>query len=402
MHKRTVSVFIAAAVVVLSAAACSSSGNSNSSSSGGSSSASAAATGSTVSVVVPCQVTGPVPYPECASSVQAYFDQVNASGGVDGHKLTAIICDTQDSAVTEVDCLKSGVANPSVVAFVGHTGFSPSTDKGMADIGILANTPALTTAPMDFTVGSFSGTTGGDSGAKLIQQLLLAKGIDKPGMIACTLEGCIDDEKGAQAFYAPHGISVKIVTASLTAVDLTPQMTALQHAGVNLVDIAEGTGGVVGAIKAAVGLSYTPSFNLSYSADSAEVLTQLPDAPNVWVPTMFNPAASARAPYTQLMNTYIGTGKWSLSYAGLNAYLGAQAFVDDLKGISGPITRASVLAGMKKITNFSSPLLGAPIDFATAPVAAYPAIYNWYWFAAQVKNKALVPVGGAVDMASGA
>lgn len=399
MRKRTVSVFIAAAVVVLSAAACSSSGSSSSAASGGSS---AAATGSTISVVVPCQVTGPVPYPECASSVQAYFDQVNATGGVNGHKLNAIICDTQDSAVTEVDCLKSGVGNSSVVAFVGHTGFTPSTDKGMADIAILANTPALTTAPNDFTLGSFSGTTGGDTGAKLIQQLLLAKGISKPGIIACTLEGCIADVKGTQAFYAPHGISVKVVTASLTVVDLTPQMTALQHAGVNLVNVAEGTGGVAGAIKAAVGLGYTPSFNLSYSADSAEVLTQLPSAPNVYVPTMFNPAVSARAAYSQMMNTYIGTGKWSLSYAGLNAYLGAQAFVDDVKGISGPITRASVLAGMKKITDFSSPLLGAPIDFAKAPVAAYPAIYNWYWYAAQVKNQALVPMGGAVNMASGA
>jgi hypothetical protein len=117
---------------------------------------------------------------------------------------------------------------------------------------------------------------------------------------------------------------------------------------------------------------------------------------------MFNPAASARAAYSQLMNTNIGTDKWSLSYAGLNAYLGAQAFVDDIKGISGPITRTSVLAGMKKITNFSSPLLGAPIDFAQAPVAAYPAIYNWYWYAAQVKTHALVPVGSAVNMAPGA
>jgi len=398
MRKRNVSIFIAAAVVVLSAAACSSSGSSSAASGG----SSAAATGSTISVVVPCQVTGPVPYPECASSVQAYFDQVNAAGGVNGHKLNAVICDTQDSAVTEVDCLKSGVSNPSVVAFVGHTGFTPSTDTGIADIGILANTPALTMAPNDFTLGSFSGTTGGDSGAKLIQQVLLAKGISKPGIIACTLEGCIADVKGTQAFYAPHGISVKVVTASLTAVDLTPQMTALQHAGVNLVNVAEGTGGVVGAIKAAGGLGYTPSFNLSYSADSAEVLTQLPAAPNIYVPTMFNPMSSARAAYSQMMNTYIGTGKWSLSYAGLNAYLGAQAFVDDLKGISGPVTRASVLAGMKKITDFSSPLLGAPIDFAKAPVAAYPAIYNWYWYAAQVKNQALVPMGGAVNMASGA
>jgi len=77
--------------------------------------------------------------------------------------------------------------------------------------------------------------------------------------------------------------------------------------------------------------------------------------------------------------------------------------VADLKGISGPVTRASVLAGMKKITSFSSPLLGMPIDFAqTGAVATYPSIYNWYWFPAQVKNHALVPTGGAVNMAPSA
>jgi hypothetical protein len=103
------------------------------------------------------------------------------------------------------------------------------------------------------------------------------------------------------------------------------------------------------------------------------------------------------------MNTYIGTGKWTMSYYGLNGYLAAQVFVDDLKGISGPVTRASVLAGMKKITDFSSPLLGAPIDFAQpAPVAAYPGIYNWYWYPALVQNHVLVVTGAAVNMTSGA
>jgi hypothetical protein len=170
-----------------------------------------------------------------------------------------------------------------------------------------------------------------------------------------------------------------------------------------MVAVAEGTGGISGAMKAASSLDYTPAFNLSYAADDAQVLTQLPDVPNVYVPTPFNPAPSARAPYTQMMNTYIGTGKWTMSYYGLNGYLAAQVFVDDLKGISGPVTRASVLAGMKKITDFSSPLLGAPIDFAQpAPVAAYPGIYNWYWYPALVQNHVLVVTGAAVNMTSGA
>ena len=400
MSKRTPFIFLAAAAIVVSAAACSSTSSSGSASAG--TTGGSAASGSTVLVSVPCQISGPVPTPECATSVQAYFDQVNAAGGVNGHKLKAVTCDTQDSPVTEANCLKSATANPAIVAFVGH-GNSTTTPASIADIGTLALTPAMSAAPNDFALSSFSGPTSGDTGSILLYQFLLGKGFGKPGVLACTgFIGCTTDIKGAQAFYAQKGITVKVVTAGITAVDLTPQVTSLQHAGVNMVAVAEGTGGIAGAMKAASSLNYAPAFNLSYAADDAQVLTQLPNVPNVYVPTPFNPAASARAAYTQMMNTYIGTGKWTMSYYGLNGYLAAQVFVDDLKGISGPVTRASVLAGMKKITNFSSPLLGAPIDFATSPVAAYPAIYNWYWYAAQVKNQALVPAGGAVNMAPGA
>jgi branched-chain amino acid transport system substrate-binding protein len=402
MHKKTVSAFVAVVAVIVLAAGCSSSGSGSSTGSAGAS-ASAAPSASTISVSVTCPISGPNPVPECATSVQAYFDQVNAGGGVDGHKLKAVICDTQLNPVTEADCLKNAIANPSIVAFVGHGNLVVSPDTAIADIGTFTLTPAMSMAPNDFALSSYAGTTGGALGSILLQQLLLDKGFRKPGIIACSVTGCINDVKGAQAFYATKGITVKAVTAANTAVDLTPQMTSLQHAGVNAVQIAEPTVGIVGALKAAGGLGYTPAFNLSFTADDTQTLAQLPAVPNLYVPTPFNPAPSARSAYTQLMNTYIGTGKWTMSVYGLNGYLSAQVFVADLKGISGPITRASVLAGMKKVTDFSSPLLGMPIDFAqTGPVAKYPSIYNWYWYPAQVSNHALVPTGGAVNMAPSA
>ena len=118
MSKRTPFIFLAAAAIVVSAAACSSTSSSGSASAG--TTGGSAASGSTVLVSVPCQISGPVPTPECATSVQAYFDQVNAAGGVNGHKLKAVTCDTQDSPVTEANCLKSATANPAIVAFVGH------------------------------------------------------------------------------------------------------------------------------------------------------------------------------------------------------------------------------------------------------------------------------------------
>src|ERR1700727_778992 len=109
MNKRDPFIFIAAAAVIAAAAACSSTSSSGSASAGTTSSA---ASGSTISVSVPCQISGAVPTPECATSVQAYFDQVNAAGGVNGHKLQAVTCDTQDNPVTEANCIKGATANP--------------------------------------------------------------------------------------------------------------------------------------------------------------------------------------------------------------------------------------------------------------------------------------------------
>jgi branched-chain amino acid transport system substrate-binding protein len=107
MHKRTVSVFMAVVAVIVLATAC----GSSSSTSSGSAKASGGTSASTISVSVPCPISGPNPVPECATSVQAYFDQVNAAGGVNGHKLKAVICDTQLNPVTEADCLKNAIAD---------------------------------------------------------------------------------------------------------------------------------------------------------------------------------------------------------------------------------------------------------------------------------------------------
>src|ERR1700733_2930639 len=215
MHKRTVSAFVAVVAVIVLAAACSSSG-SGSSPGQASASASAAPSASTISVSVTCPISGPNPVPECATSVQAYFDQVNAGGGVNGHKLKAVICDTQLNPVTEADCLKNAIANPSIVAFVGHGNLVVSPDTAIADIGTFTLTPAMSMAPNDFALSSYAGTTGGALGSILLQQLLLDKGFRKPGIIACSVTGCINDVKGAQAFYATKGITVKAVTAANT------------------------------------------------------------------------------------------------------------------------------------------------------------------------------------------
>ena len=97
-----------------------------------------------------------------------------------------------------------------------------------------------------------------------------------------------------------------------------------------------------------------------------------------------------------MMNKYIGSGKWKMSSQGLNAWLAVQAFVDDVKTISGPITRQSVLAGMAHLTDFTSPLLGNAMDFSKSGPADAPAYRRSAYFIAKVINHQLVTQGGEV------
>jgi branched-chain amino acid transport system substrate-binding protein len=389
LRRNVVRNMVGAACILCFIVACSSSSSSSTSTT-----TSAAASGKTLTVEVPCQITGPEVEPECATSVEAYFDMINAAGGVNGYMLKVVTCDTQTNPVLDANCTKSAVANPAVVALVGRGGgIAPIPQYSIADIAPIVDNPAMATATNSFILTPYSASPSGDPGSNVTQQKLLAEGVNKPGIVACSLSGCITHVAGTKAWYAARGISVKVVTAALTAVDLTPQIVALQHADVNGIIVVEGAAGIDGAIKAAQTQGYTPHFLLSTACDDARALQAVPDVPNVYCSIPFNPSPAARSPYTQLMNKYIGAGKWAMSGWGLNSYLGAQLFVQDVRSISGPVTRAAILAGMRKITDFSSPLLGTTINFSKpGPIAKYPAFVNWYYYFSAIKNHSVVPV----------
>jgi branched-chain amino acid transport system substrate-binding protein len=377
-------------VIALMATACSSA-STNSSSNG----STAAANEATLTVSVPCQISGPQPAPECLQSVQAYFDQLNASGGVAGHHLRAIGCDAQTDPVLAADCVKSALSNSSVLALLGRGGaIAPITGASIADIGPQSNTPQLGQEENSFPFDDAAATPG----VSVVAKYLLGKGDNRPGILACTLAACTSDIKDISSFYAAQGVQAKGVTVPLAAVDYQPQVTELDHDKIDVVVILEGIAGIVGTLNAAAAQGgYAPSWITPFSCDDGATLAQIPGGTqNFYCATLFNPSASARAPYVTMMNKYIGVGKWKMSSQGLNAWLAAQVFVDDVKTISGPITRQSVLDGMAHLTNFTSPLLGNAIDFSKPGPADAPAYRRSAYFIAKVINHQLVTQGGEV------
>jgi branched-chain amino acid transport system substrate-binding protein len=391
-RKHLIAVCQGAALVVIAliATACSS-GSTNSSGNGGA----AAPNETTLTVSVPCQISGPQPAPECLQSVQAYFDQLNALGGVAGHRLQAIGCDAQTDPVLAADCVKSALANSSVLALLGRGGaISPITGASIADIGPQSNTTQMGQEENSFPFDDAAATPG----VSVVAKYLLGKGENRPGILACTLAACTSDIKDISSFYAAQGIHATGVTVPLTAVNYQPQVTELQHDNINVAVVLEGVAGIVGTLNAANAQGgYAPYWITPFSCDDGVTLARIPaGTPNFYCATLFNPSASARAPYVTMMNKYIGARKWKMSSQGLNALLAAQAFVADVKTISGPITRQSVLAGMAHLTDFTSPLLGNAIDFSKSGPADAPAFRRSAYFIVKVINHQLVNQGAEV------
>ena len=128
----------AAAVVVVAVAACGSSA-SPASTSASSGSSSARSYKGTINIGVVSDFTGDL---EVASNMQgalAYFDYVNANGGVDGYKIAVQEYDTQSSPATAVQAIRRAIAaKPTAIlgaSFVATSGLPTLAASGIPAVG---------------------------------------------------------------------------------------------------------------------------------------------------------------------------------------------------------------------------------------------------------------------------
>lgn len=376
-------------LLLLVATACGSSSNSG---------ASGSASGQgPVTVATNCPISGAEAAPECASAVKAAFDEINANGGINGHKLVDISCDNQALPAPYVSCERQLTSKSDVVAFVGNGGTNGPLPTDIAMIGSTINdTEELT----NHTVFAFSSNAqGGDDNTVSI---LYAKshGLTRPGVVVCELAVCLQVATALHTDW--RGTKLTSVTSDLANVSLAPQMTLLKHDGVNVVHFVEATSGVIGGLKAATSINYQPMFAMPENALDANVFSQVPSgATTVILPTPYNVTPSTLGPIESAMNKYVGTGKWRLDSYMLTSWLAAQVFAADLKTIHGQVTRSSVLSAMSKVTDFSDPLLASSIDFSKpGPITKQPSVHVAQWYADKILNGKLVPTSKPIDIAN--
>jgi ABC-type branched-subunit amino acid transport system substrate-binding protein len=145
------------ALAGLSLSACSSAG-STSSSGGGTSSAAQ----STILVGGMAPISSQlISLPQARAAQQAAIDQINASGGIDGHPLKLDFCDTKYQASGELDCVRQVISdgvvamlNPNISADTGVPEYDAAQDAGLPMVGVSGYVPDDMTSSVAFPLAS--------------------------------------------------------------------------------------------------------------------------------------------------------------------------------------------------------------------------------------------------------
>jgi hypothetical protein len=242
----------------------------------------------------------------------------------------------------------------------------------MADIGT-----EQVCAPEDDVADAFSAQGSNAGGLYATIAYVHSLGVHKMGFITCTDPPCTVVEPAMESQIAGYGMApLDVISAALSVPSYLPYVLKAQADGDQAIEVFAAETGLVSVIQAANSIGYHPivmDSGLSYDQEVLQTLGNLKG--NHETVTDFlpftNPAIGGQM--KAVMNKYAPVG-WTFDLYGITSWIAAHAAVQDLKGIHGPITRKSVLAGMKKLTHFTNSFLPAPIDFSKLGPSALPGL----------------------------
>lgn len=144
-----------ALLAALAAAGCGGSGSSNGSSTAATT-AKLAGPAIRIGIISPeSDPTTGLTTPEPRAAAQARVDAIDAAGGIKGHPLQLIACNSKDDPNTAANCARQMVAS-RVAAVIGSVNATEAQiypilqRAGIAAIGVPAETPAASTSPVAF------------------------------------------------------------------------------------------------------------------------------------------------------------------------------------------------------------------------------------------------------------
>jgi branched-chain amino acid transport system substrate-binding protein len=322
--------------------------------------------------------TGPVDATVERDTVRSYFNLVNAQGGVNGHKLQLIDCDSKYDPSSAHQCAQKLISE-GVLAIVGWLSLSGEqteakflTDQGVPIIGGLG-VPAEYASPLSYpttpslvTAGTALGTHAGQVGLK------------KPGVIFLNANFIQPVKDSLLAAMQKQGITpVDVEQVDATKADYTDIVLKFQAAGAQSVAAFVDPfsyarlfqamerqnwhppvlGG--GLDKASANAQYASGCGSScavFGADSATPVLEYLD----------HQSTPAIAQYLNTVHTYYPSQYGALDAYSTYQWLAAEVFVQAIKSIgNAPVNRQSLVSALNGLKNYDNGGITPPISYGS-------------------------------------
>jgi branched-chain amino acid transport system substrate-binding protein len=327
----------------------------------------AAATGTPIVLGTVSSFTGVDIFPESPNAAKAYFDQINAAGGVNGHPIQFLVEDDGDVPEQAAVAAKKLVEENNILAMVGGGSIVDCTTnaKYYAEKGILSlagvnacgpdagNVASLNTGPF---LGIMMGLAYMAKEQKLTKLCFSSLNIGLTPIFVDVFKPMWEKQMGLTLTMILSEPNEDLTAAVTKGKDCEGVMLGYTEPNyIAYAQIAEAQGLTDGKIKYAMLTS-------GYSINVAEKLGKAGEG---WV------VNSEFAPYTDETDTSpdmvefkalvkaAGLGETSFAQGG---YLSAKVMVEALKTVKGDYTRESVGAAIKAV-NYATPMLGEPFKW---------------------------------------
>jgi ABC-type branched-subunit amino acid transport system substrate-binding protein len=325
-----------------------------------------AAAASPVKVLIYGDITvsaGVESYSQFYPQAEAAIDSANASGGINGHHIDVVLCDTKEQPSVAIACVKSAIKKGVVAAISSESILEPQVVGPLEAahiplIGDILNSPQGSDYKAAYCVNS--GAAGDFEGAAVVGKKL---GIKTMGFIAPG--GTPQTSSFDTAFTAAlkeYGINVNISNPAVTETNWT---AAAESAGAGAQGIFLVSPGPAVAFAQQIKTAL-PKINLIV-VSSVSTFGRFPDSLNGTNAIGWNePPTATKVPGIQryLASIKKYDPKANKTDIGVLVWAGADLFARAARTISGPVTAKSLIAAMNKLKNF--PMYGVTPNYTTS------------------------------------
>jgi branched-chain amino acid transport system substrate-binding protein len=322
-------------------------------------------------------VTGPADFSEVPKAAQATYEAVNAAGGVNGCKIDYAIADDKADPQVAAQAARDLIDNKKVVAMSGGASLlecavnAPTYKRAK-----ISSVDGLGVDPVCFNSPNISPVNVGPYTLSTAMGLFATNALHAKSFCAMfiIIGGTQEAYKSALARWeALTGQKMKLVDLTVPiAGDYTPFIIKARDAGCDAVVSNAIEPGVVAWVKTADAQKVSGINWLFLSPGyTVEVAKTLADSKqSIYVGTEWEPYTEQNSPANKDWIAAMKASNRPLTAFSQGGYLAAQATLEVIKTIDGPVTRESMnkaLAGMKP---YSNPIAGSPYVFGTGATHA--------------------------------